>query len=104
MLSTKRHHQLLIRLFLARIAQHAHMGLTAIERLASFTKTARESIVDECEFEHALESFENGHAAFGGGGIGGDFDFVGGGDGGGGGGLFSVRLCGRVLAGRSSFL
>ena len=80
------------------------MGLTAIERLASFTKTARESIVDECEFEHALESFENGHAAFGGGGIGGDFDFVGGGDGGGGGDSSPSDCVGEVLAGRSSLL
>lgn len=77
------------------------MRLTSIERLARLPEPAREPVVDECEFEHAFEGFEDGHlaaaAAGGGGGIGGDGGFVGGG---GGGGLFSVRLGGCFSKGK----
>ncbi len=73
------------------------MRLTSIQRLARLPQSARQAIVDECEFEHAFQGFEDGHltaaaAAVGGiagGGVGGGGGVVGGG---GGGGLFSVRL------------
>jgi len=101
MLATQRNHQLLVRLLLAPLVQHAHVRLAAIERLAGFAEAAREAIVDQRELEDALQGVEHAHlrTAAGAGGVGGDFDFGGGGGGGGGGGLFSVRLGEGGLAG-----
>ena len=96
MLAAKRHNQLLVRLLLARLVQHAHVGLATVERFARFTQSTGEAVVDEGCLENALEGVEHGHAAwFAVGGIGGDLDFVCGLHffAAGVGGLFSVRLC-----------
>lgn len=74
MLRTQRHHQLLIRLLLAPLIQHAHVRLTAIERLAGLAQAAREPVVDEGEFQDAFEGFEDGHLAGAGAGCGIGFD------------------------------
>jgi len=99
MLATQRNHQLLVRLLLAPLVQHAHMRLAAIERLAGFAQAAREPVVDQGELENAFEGVEHAHLRTAARGGGGDFDFGGGGGGGGGGGLFSVRLGEGGLAG-----
>ena len=92
MLLAQRHHQLLIRLLLARLVQHAHVRLTPIQGLGSLPQPTRQTIMDKREFEDTLEGFKDGHLTLGGGSIGGDFDLVGRSDGGGRGRLFSVRL------------
>lgn len=72
------------------------MRLSPIQRLARFPQAAREPVVDEGQFEHALEGLEHAHLRGARGCVGGDFDFVRGVGGlrGGGGGLFSFRLDG----------
>ena len=64
-LAAERNHQLLVRLLLARLVEHAHVGLSSIERLGSFTETAGKTVVDEGDLEHALERVEDRHAAAG---------------------------------------
>lgn len=66
------------------------MCLAAIEGFGGFTETAGETVVDEGSLKASLQSVEDGHLTFTGGGIARDFDFVRLGDGGCG--LFSVRL------------
>lgn len=100
MLPAQRHHQLLVRLLLAVLVQHAHVRLAPVERLAGFAEPAREAVVDEGQLEDALEGFEHGHLAAAAAATRaaclGDLDFFifffrrRGGSGGGG--LFSVRL------------
>ena len=97
MLAAQRHDQLLVRLLLARLVEHAHVGLATVERLARFAQTAGQAVVDERRLQDALERVEHRHAAgLAVGGIGGDFDFVCGLHlfAAGVGGLFSVRLLG----------
>lgn len=90
MLAAQRHDEFLVRLLLARLVQHAHVGLAAVERLAGFAEAARQAVVDQGDFQHAFQGVEHRHAAGLAAAVGGDFDFVGGRDvlwG-----LFSVRL------------
>ena len=94
-LAAQRHDELLVRFLLARLVEHAHVRLAAVERLAGLAQAARQSVVDQRNLQHALERVQDGHLALAGGGIGADFDFVGGRDGGGW--LFSVRLERGVL-------
>ena len=96
-LAAQRHNQLLISLLLARLIEHAHVSLATIEGLARLAQTARQAVVDEGDFEYALERVERAHAA--GFGVRGHIDFVRCcylllADVGGVGGLFSVRLWG----------
>jgi hypothetical protein len=81
-------HELLVRLLLACLVQHAHMRLSPVERLAGFPQAACETIVDQGELENSLEGVENGHLALARG-VGRHLDF---GGGGGASWLFSVRL------------
>ena len=60
MLAAQRNHQLLVCLLLARLVQHAHVGLSSIERFGGFAEAAGEAIVDECEFQDTFEGFESG--------------------------------------------
>ena len=60
MLPAQRHHQLLVSFLLARLVQHAHVGLSSIERFGGFAKAAGEAIVDEGEFQDTFEGFESG--------------------------------------------
>lgn len=89
MLRAKRNHQLLVRVLLARLVQDAHVSLATVEGLGSLAEPACEPVVDEGDFQDALESVEDGHGTAAGAGVGGNFDFISGGDSGG---LFSVRL------------
>jgi len=41
--------ELLVRLLLARLVEHAHVRLATVEGLGGFAETARESVVDESE-------------------------------------------------------
>ncbi|KAJ6258397.1 hypothetical protein Dda_6437 [Drechslerella dactyloides] len=82
MLRAQRLDQLLVGLLLAVLVQDAHVRLAAVERLAGLAQAAGEAVVDEGVAEDALECVFDGHGTFGGGGVGGDFDFVGGLDGG----------------------
>ena len=77
--------QLLVRLLLAGLVEHAHVGLAAVESLASLAQAAGESVVDQRDLEHALERVKDRHAAGRGGGR--DFDFTGID-----GGIFYIRL------------
>ena len=94
MLSTQRDDQLLVGLLLARLVQHAHVGLAPVESLTRFAEATGEAVVDEGDLEDSLQGVEDGHAAGLAGAVGGDLDLVGRGDLliGSGGGLFSVRL------------
>jgi len=76
MLPTQRHHQLLVRLLLARLVEHAHVGLTAVERFAGFAEAAGEAVVNEGVFEDAFQSIEHAHAACFAGAVGCDFHLV----------------------------
>ena len=60
MLPAQRHHQFLVRLLLASFVQHAHVGLSPVERLGRFAESASEAVVDEGELENAFEGFERG--------------------------------------------
>lgn len=92
MLSAKRNDELLVCLLLARLVEHAHVSLAPVERLGGFTETARETVVDQSNFEDTLERIEDGHAARAA--SGGDFDLAGVDIGRGGGGIFYIRLRG----------
>lgn len=92
-LAAQRHDQLLVRLLLACLVQHAHVGLAAIESLAGFAKAACETIVDEGDLQDTLQGIEDGHAAALACAVGGYLDLIRGldlllGNGG----FFSVRL------------
>ncbi len=92
MLPAQRHHQLLVRLLLASLVQHAHVCLSPIQRLARFPQPACQAVVNQGEFEDAFKGFEDGHLRGAGRGTWGDFDFIGAFGRGWGRGLFSVRL------------
>ena len=53
-------HKLLVSLFLARLVQHAHVGLSSIERFGSFAEAAGEAIIDEGEFQDTFQGFKGG--------------------------------------------
>ena len=91
MLGAKRNNQLLVSLLLAALVQHTHVRLATVERLGRLAQTARQTVVDERDAQHALERVQHGHLSAAAG-IGAHFHLVGGGDGGVGLGLFSVRL------------
>jgi len=74
-------HELLVRLLLATLVEHGHVGLATIQRLARLAETTGEAVVDERMSEDSLECFLDGHLALGGA-IGRDLDLVGGFDGG----------------------
>ena len=95
-LGTQRHDQLLVRLLLARLIEHAHVGLAPVERFTGFAEPAREPVVDEGDFEDALQCVQHAHAAAFVRCFRADFDFVRRWDFDVGL-LFSVRLWGRVL-------
>jgi hypothetical protein len=84
--------QLLVRLLLARLVEHAHVGLAAVEGLAGLAEAAGEPVVDQRDLEHALERVQDGHAARRL--VGRDLDVLGRADLLDVGGLFSVRLWG----------
>lgn len=88
--------ELLVCLFFAGFVEDAHVCLAAIEGFGGLTETAGETVVDESGLEASLQSVEDGHLTFTGGGIARDFDFVRLCDGGCR--LFSVRLL-RLLVG-----
>jgi hypothetical protein len=88
--------QLLVGLLLATLVEDTHVGLTAVEGLGSLTQTTGKTVVDQGDAQDTLQSVEDGHLARAS--IGGNLDLIGGGNGGVGLGLFSVRLCGRMLA------
>lgn len=62
MLPAQRYHQLLVRLLLARLVQHAHVRLAPVERLGSLAEAAGKAVVDEGELQDAFEGFERGLA------------------------------------------
>ena len=68
-LRAQRHHKLLVGLLLARLVKHAHVRLSSIERLAGFTQTTCETVVDESDLEDTLQSVEDGHLSLAGRGI-----------------------------------
>lgn len=70
-------HELLIRLLLAALVEHGHVGLATIQRLARLAEAAGKTVVDERMPEDPLECFLDGHLALGGA-IGRDLDLVGG--------------------------
>jgi len=87
-------HKLLVRLLLATLVEHGHVGLATIQCLARLAEAAGEAVVDERMPEDSLECFLDGHLALGGA-ISRDLDLVGGFDGGD---FFScVRLVAVVL-------
>ena len=63
MLPAQRHHELLVGFLLAPFVQHAHVGLSSIERFGGFAEPAGEAVVDEGELQDALEGFESGLAS-----------------------------------------
>jgi hypothetical protein len=77
-LTAQRHNELLVCLLFARFVKDAHVCLATIEGFASLTQTARETVVDERELQHALECFKNGHLPLACGGIGRHLDLLGG--------------------------
>jgi len=60
-LGAQRNDELLVGFLFAGLVEDAHVGLSAVERLAGFTETAGETVVDECELENtcrpSLERF-----------------------------------------------
>lgn len=90
MLGAQGDDELLVSLLLAALVEHAHVRLAAVEGLGGLAETARQTVVDQSDLEHALERVQDRHLAARAG-VRGDFDLIGG-DGGVGGGLFSVRL------------
>ena len=92
-LAAQRHDQLLVGLLLARLVQHAHVSLAAVQGLGGLAQAAREPVVDQGDLEDALEGVQDGHAAgLGIAAVGCDLDLVRGLDLFLVGGLFSVRL------------
>ena len=59
-LGAQRHDELLVCLLLASLVEHAHVRLSPIQRLAGFTQTASETVVDESVLQDLLCSPENG--------------------------------------------
>lgn len=96
MLGAQGDDELLVSLLLAALVEHAHVRLAAVEGLGGLAETARQTVVDQSDLEHALERVQDRHLAAGAGGRG-DFDLIGGGDGGVGSGLFSVRLFSKSI-------
>jgi len=90
-LAAQRHDQLLVRLLLTRLIEHAHVGLATIEGFAGFAEATGQAVVDESDLEDSLEGVDDAHGAGLGAAIGGDLDLLGGRDFFGCGGLFSVR-------------
>lgn len=89
MLGAQGDDELLVRLLLARLVEHAHVRLAAVERLGRLAQAARQAVVDQRQLEHALERVQDRHLA--GRGVRGHLDLLllllDGGSG-----LFSVRL------------
>lgn len=54
------------------------MGLATVKCLGGLTETTGKTIVDEGVLENTLEGLLDGHLTFAGGGIGGNFNFLGG--------------------------
>lgn len=77
MLGAESNNELLVGLLLARLVEDAHVSLAAVEGLGGLAQTTGESVVDERELQHALESLKDGHLPGAGGGIGADFDLGG---------------------------
>jgi len=90
-LGAKGNNKLLVGFLLAALVEHAHVRLATIESLGRLAQTASETVVDQGNFQDALERVKHRHLAARAG-VGGHFDLIGLGDGGVGNGLFSVRL------------
>jgi len=58
--------ELLVRLLLATLVEHGHVGLATIQRLARLAEAAGEAVVDKRMPEDSLECFLDGHLALGG--------------------------------------
>jgi hypothetical protein len=58
--------QLLVGLLLARLVEHAHVRLPAVESLGSLTETAGETVVHQRQLQDTLEGIQNRHLALGG--------------------------------------
>lgn len=101
MLGAQRHDKLFVGLLLTAFVQYAHVSLASIEGLAGLAQPARQSVVDQGQLQHALESLEHAHLRRAARPARRNFDFgsiaytIG--IGGWGGGLFSVRLFVRRL-------
>lgn len=78
MLGTESLNELLVWLLLAVLVQDTHVGLAAVKGLGGLTETTGKTIVDEGVLENTLEGVLDGHLTFAGGGIGGNFNFLGG--------------------------
>ena len=63
MLAAQSDDQLLVRLLLASLVEHAHVGLATVEGLAGLTETTGETVVDQGSLEDSLEGVQDGHAA-----------------------------------------
>jgi hypothetical protein len=77
-LGTESLNKLLVWLLLAVLVQDTHVGLATVEGLGGLTETTGKTIVDEGVLENTLEGVLDRHLAFAGGGIGGNFNFLGG--------------------------
>lgn len=58
--------ELFVRLLLAVLVQHTHVGLATVEGLGGLTKATGETVMDKGVLEDTLQSLLNGHLTFAG--------------------------------------